>query len=157
MEQLTPLVGGSHSVNKVVKHSYYSKLSKLLELVTRSCSGKLLLLLAYSVTTYCCVDDEVDNMACAAQAVVGCDVYVWMEVQPVDELAVVRARVITYKAVKLARDFVVVKDFAYDSRLSSTSVVSIEIFERDQQILLFEFGIYREKVSLAFCLASVRS
>jgi hypothetical protein len=147
VEQPTLLMGGAHSVNKVVKLSYYSKLLKLLELVTRSCSSKLLLLLAYSVTIYCCLDDKVDNMACAAQAVVGRNVYVWMEVQPVNELAVVRARVITHKAVELAGDFVVIEDVAYDSRLSSTSVVSIEIFERDQQILLFEFGIYREKVS----------
>jgi hypothetical protein len=71
-----------------------------------------------------------------------------MEVQPVNKLAVVRARVITYKAVELAGNFVVIEDVAYNSRLSSTSVVSIEIFERDQQILLFEFSIYRKKVSL---------
>jgi hypothetical protein len=131
VEQLTPLVGGVYSVNKVVKLSYYSKLLKLLKLVTRSCSSKLLLPLAYSVTIYRCLDDKVDNMACAAQAVVGRDMYVWMEVQPVDELAVIRARVITYKAVELVGDFVVVEDVAYNSRLSSTSVVSIEIFKRD--------------------------
>jgi hypothetical protein len=41
VEQLTPLVGGAHSVNKLVKLSHYSKLLKLLELVTRSCSSKL--------------------------------------------------------------------------------------------------------------------
>jgi hypothetical protein len=52
VEQLTPLIGGAHSVNKVVKLSYYSKLSKLLELVTRSCSSKLLLLLTYSVNVF---------------------------------------------------------------------------------------------------------
>jgi hypothetical protein len=43
VEQLTPLIGRAYSVNKVVKLSYYSKLSKLLKLVTRSCSSKLLL------------------------------------------------------------------------------------------------------------------
>jgi hypothetical protein len=78
-------------------------------------------------------------------------VYVYIEVQPVNKLTVVQARVITYKAVELAGDFVDVKDVAYNSRLSSTSVVSIEIFERDQQILLFKFSIYRKKVSLLFC------
>jgi hypothetical protein len=76
VEQPTLLIGGAHSVNKVVKLSYYSKLLKLLKLVTRSCSSKLLLLLAYSVTIYYCLNNKVNNIACVAQAVVGCNVYV---------------------------------------------------------------------------------
>lgn len=76
VEQLTPLVGGAHSVNKAVKLSHYSKLLKLLELVTRSYSSKLLLPLTYSITIYRCLDNKVNNMACAAQAVIGHNVYV---------------------------------------------------------------------------------
>jgi hypothetical protein len=33
IEELTALIGQAHSINKVVKLSYYSKLSKLLKLV----------------------------------------------------------------------------------------------------------------------------
>jgi hypothetical protein len=50
MEELTALIGRAHSVDKVVKLSYYSKLSKLLKLVSWRCSSKLLLPLAHPVT-----------------------------------------------------------------------------------------------------------
>jgi hypothetical protein len=76
VEQPTLLIGGVYSVNKVVKLFYYSKLLKLLKLVTRSCSSKLLLLLTYSVTIYCCLNNKVNNIACAAQAVISCNIYV---------------------------------------------------------------------------------
>jgi hypothetical protein len=76
VEQLTLLIRRVHSVNKVIKLSYYSKLLKLLKLVTRSYSSKLFLLLAYSVTIYYCLNNKVNNIACAAQAVVSCNVYI---------------------------------------------------------------------------------
>jgi hypothetical protein len=66
VEQLTLLIREAHSVNKVVKLSYYSKLLKLLKLVIRSCSSKLLLLLTYSITIYCCLNNKVNNIAYAA-------------------------------------------------------------------------------------------
>jgi hypothetical protein len=50
MEELTALIGRAHSVDKVVKLFYYSKLSKLLKLVLWRCSSKLLLSLAHPVT-----------------------------------------------------------------------------------------------------------
>jgi hypothetical protein len=76
VEQSTLLIERVYSVNKVVKLFYYSKLLKLLKLVTRSCSSKLLLLLTYSVTIYCCLNTKVNNIACAAQAVISCNIYV---------------------------------------------------------------------------------
>jgi hypothetical protein len=76
VEQPTLLIGGVYSVNKVVKLFYYSKLLKLLKLVTRSCSSKLLLLLTYSVTIYYCLNNKVNNIACAAQVVVSYNMYV---------------------------------------------------------------------------------
>jgi hypothetical protein len=66
VEQPTLLIEEVYSINKVVKLSYYSKLLKLLKLVTRSCSSKLLLLLAYSVTIYYYLNNKVNNIACAA-------------------------------------------------------------------------------------------
>jgi hypothetical protein len=76
VEQPTLLIEGVYSINKVIKLSYYSKLLKLLKLVIRSCSSKLFLLLTYSVTIYCCLNNKVNNIAYAAQAVVSCNVYI---------------------------------------------------------------------------------
>ena len=125
VEKLTTLMGGAHSIDKVVKLAYYSKLSKLLELVPRRCSSKLLLPPAHSVTIHCSLDDKVDDVARAAHTVVSRDVGIWMQVQPVTKLAVVRGRVIANEAVELARHFVVIEDVAYDSRLGSAGMVSI--------------------------------
>jgi hypothetical protein len=70
LEELTALMGRANSVDKVMKLSYHSKLPKLRKLVTRRCSSKLLFPLAHSITVYCCLDDKVDDVACAAYAVI---------------------------------------------------------------------------------------
>jgi len=82
-------VRSAHSVDKVVKLSYYSKLAELLELVTRRCSSKLLFPLAHSLAIDCSLNDEVDDMACTAYAVISRDVDVWVEIEAVDKLAVI--------------------------------------------------------------------
>jgi hypothetical protein len=74
VKKLAALIGGAHSVDKVVKLAYYSKLLKLCKLVLRRCSSKLLLLPAYSVTIYCSLNNKVNNVARAAHAVVSRDV-----------------------------------------------------------------------------------
>jgi hypothetical protein len=50
VEKLAALMGRANSVDKVVKLSHYSKLAKLLELVIRRCSSKLLFPLAHPIT-----------------------------------------------------------------------------------------------------------
>ena len=70
-------------------------------------------------------------MASAAYAVVGCNVDVRVEVEVLDELAVVTSRVITHKAVKLLGYFEFVEYSTYDSALGSPSIVSKEVAEGD--------------------------
>jgi len=80
LEELTALIGQANSIDKVVKLSYHSKLPELCELVTRRCSSKLLFLLAYSITIYCCLNNKIDNVACAAYAVIWAKVDLEMKI-----------------------------------------------------------------------------
>jgi hypothetical protein len=100
-------------------------LPKLLKLVARSCSSKLLFLFTYSITVYCYLNNKVNNVARTAYAAVSCNVNVQIEVKAVNKFAVVQGRVIAYKVVELVGYFVVIKDVAYNSSLRSASIVSV--------------------------------
>jgi hypothetical protein len=108
----------------------------------------LLFLFAYPFAIYCSFDNEVNNIASTAYAVVRCDVNVRVQVKAYDKLAVVTAYVIAYKAVELSGYFVLIKHSAYDSPLGGPSIVSKKVAEGDNNILLFKVGICR-RVALA--------
>jgi hypothetical protein len=78
------------------------------------------------------------------------DVDVRVQVEALDELAVVARRVIAYKAVKLLGDFILIKDSAYDSPLGGLSMVSKKVAEGNNNISLFEVSICRRVSSFDF-------
>jgi hypothetical protein len=82
-----------------VKLSNHPKASLEFELLARSSFSELLFPIAHSLPVYCSLNDEVNNMASAAYAVVGCNVNVRVEVKVLNKLAVVASRVITHKVV----------------------------------------------------------
>jgi hypothetical protein len=57
------------SVHKIVKFANSSKLAEELELIHWSRCSELLFKLADSLAVYCSLDNEVDNVACAAYVV----------------------------------------------------------------------------------------
>jgi hypothetical protein len=78
------------------------------------------------------------------------DVDVRVQVEALDELAVVARRVIAYKAVKLLGDFILIKDSVYDSPLGGLSMVSKKVAEGNNNISLFEVSICRRVSSFDF-------
>jgi hypothetical protein len=126
-----------------VKLSNYPKESPELKLLVRSSFSKTLFSSAYSLPIYCSIDNEVDNMASTAYAVVHQDVDVGVQVEAPDELSVVVCCIITHKAVELSGYFILIKHSMYDSPLESFSMVSAEVMEGNNNILLFIVGICR--------------
>jgi hypothetical protein len=141
-------VGCTHCIHEVVKPANNTKVSLEVELITRSSFSELLFLFAYPFAIYCSFDNEVNNMASTAYAVVRCNVNVRVQVKARDKLAVVTARVIAHKAVELSGYFVLIKHSAYDSPLGGPSIVSKKVAEGDNNISLFEVSICR-RVALA--------
>jgi hypothetical protein len=142
-EELTALVGCTHCIHEVVKLANNTKVSLEVELITRSSFSESLFPFAYPLAVYCRFDDEVNNMASTAYAVVCCDVNVRVQVKARDKLAVVTARVIAHKAVELSGYFVLVEHSTYDSPLGGPSIVSKKVAEGDNNISLFEVSICR--------------
>jgi hypothetical protein len=66
-------------------------------------------------------------MASATYAVVCHDIDVRMQVEALNELAIVAHHIIAYKAVKLLGDFILIKDSAYDSPLDGPSMASKKV------------------------------
>jgi hypothetical protein len=96
-------------------------------------------------------------MASAAYVVVCHDVNVKMQIETLDELAVVAHHIIAYKAVKLLGDFILIKDSAYDSSLDGPSMASKKVAEGNNNISLFEVSICRRVSSLIFVRVHVSS
>jgi hypothetical protein len=90
-------------------------------------------------------------MAGTAYAVVRRDVDVRVQVEALDELAVIAHCVIAYKAVELSGDFILIKDSAHDSPLGGPSMVSKKVAEGNNNISLFEVSICRRVSSFDFC------
>jgi hypothetical protein len=82
-------------------------------------------------------------MAGTANAVVRRDVDVVVQVEATDELSVVVCHIIAHKAVELLGYFTLIEHSAYDSPLGSPSMVSVEVMEGNNNILLFLVAICR--------------
>jgi hypothetical protein len=126
-----------------VKLSNHPKASSELKLLVRSSFSKTLFPSAYFLLIYYSFDNKVDNMAGTAYAVVHQDVDVGVQVEALEELSVVVCCDIAHKAVELSGYFILIKHSMYDSPLGSPSMVSAEVMEGDNNILLFVVGICR--------------
>jgi hypothetical protein len=134
-----------------VKLSNHAKASLELKLLVRSIFSESLFLSAYSLPVHRSFDDEVNNIGSTAYAVVRCNVDVRVQVKALDKLSVVVSRVIAHKAVELSGYFILIEHSAYDSPLSSPSMISVEVAEGDINISLFVVSICRRVSCFDVC------
>jgi hypothetical protein len=71
--------------------------------------------------------------------------------QALDELSVVVCHLIAHKAVELLEYFILIEHSAYDSPLGSPSIVSVEVMEGNNNILLFVVAVCRRVSCFDFC------
>lgn len=102
VKRLATLVGCTYGVHKIVKFANSSKLAEELKLILWSRCSELLFKLANSLAVYCSLNDEVNNVACAAYVVARVEVKVRVFVQRVDGGFVVVGGVVPHKAVEFS-------------------------------------------------------
>jgi hypothetical protein len=141
-KKLTSPVGCAHGINKVVKLTNHPIPSKKLELIHRSSMRKLLFKLTYPRPIYRSFDNQVDDMSRTANAVFRAEIDLWRLVQALNELIVIASGVVSYKTVKFSFEIILPGNLEHNTRHHTSSMVTIEIPESNQNVALPIRGIY---------------
>ena len=134
-------MGATNSINEVVKLANYTLLTPQIKLLFRGGVGESFFELG-DLAEQRCLDDEVNNVACTAYAVLlARDEMIGVFVDSFDKFVVVVSRIIAYKTVQLWFKVILADNVKYCQGLRAASMVTKQVAESDKYVLLVVCGI----------------
>lgn len=149
-QKLTTTMRRAHSVDEVMELTDHPKAPKKLELIHWSSVSKLLLKSADARAVQRCLNHKVDNVSCAADAVLRTQLNEPGAVQASDELTIVAGSVIPNKAVEFVFKVVLLGNTSHNLALREAGVVAVKVAKGYEDVPLLIVNILINRLTLVF-------